>query len=158
MKYNFTKIGQDTYKLTYTNTDGEVKEKEFTRNNKHRKMLDSIAVKTTMRTTKYLADEGLTHDDLVIKKTDEKGHITYDERNYLEIKNQVQVIVTYEVVDEICIDCLGVNIAVLFTEMGLDINSTKKEDADKSYKFINEFLRIIQGIDTKEPFPSEAIK
>lgn len=158
MKYSFLKIGQDTYKFIYEDKNGIKKEKEFTRTNKHREMIESIAIKTSVKTAKYLADEGLSYEDIVIKKNDGKGHITYDEKEYLEIKNQVKNQVTYEIINKICEDCLGSDITNIFIDTGLDINSNKKEDINEVTKFMTEFLKIIQGIDIKEPFPSEEIK
>ena len=84
MKYEFIKVDLDTYKLVYTSKDKKEVSIEFKRTIEMAEKLQGIETTARLNMYKELSKQGITKNDLIIKKDDGKGHITYDETNYQE--------------------------------------------------------------------------
>ena len=143
--YEFAYVKENTFKLIYTNKKGEKVEKEFVRNVEIAKKLQQIQAKARLKMLLELNKMGMTKEDLIIRKDLEKGQVAYDETNFKEYEKGFVELEAVNTVDEIFKDCLGLGIVELLSDMGIDINSTKQEDAKTVELLTKKFVTIITG-------------
>lgn len=143
--YEFTYVKENTFKLIYTNKKGEKVEKEFVRNVETAKKLQQIQAKARLNMLLELNKMGMTKEDLIIRKDLGKGQVTYDETNFKEYEKGFIELEAVNTVDEIFKDCLGLGIVELLSDMGIDINSDKQEDAKTVELLTRKFVTIITG-------------
>ncbi len=144
-KYNFEFVKENTYKLSFTNKNGEKIEKEFVRDVETAKKLQQIQAKARLKMLSELSKLGMTKEDLIIKKEVGKGQVIYDETNYKEYEKTFIEAESIEVVNDLFTKCFGMNIIELIKEFNIDINSTNPEDAKFIETFVADFLNIITG-------------
>lgn len=143
--YEFTYVKENTFKLIYTNKKGEKVEKEFVRDVEIAKKLQQIQAKARLNMLLELNKMGMTKEDLIIRKDLGKGQVTYDEANFKEYEKGFIELEAVNTVDEIFKDCLGLGIVELLSDMGIDINSDKQEDAKTVELLTKKFVTIITG-------------
>lgn len=143
--YEFTYVKENTFKLIYTNKKGEKVEKEFVRNVETAKKLQQIQAKARLKMLLELNKMGMTKEDLIIRKDLGKGQVIYDETNFKEYEKGFIELEAVNTVDEIFKDCLGLGIVELLSDMGIDVNSTKQEDAKTVEVLTRKFVAIITG-------------
>lgn len=153
--YEFKYVKENTFKLIYTNKKGEKVEKQFVRDVEIAKRLQQIQAKARLKMLAELTKLGMTKEDLVIRKEVEKGKVVYDETNYKENEKVFIEIESLNTIDEIFKDYLGLGIVDLLSDMGMDINSDKQEDALFVELFTKKFITIITGnqeaVEEKQP-------
>lgn len=114
MKYEFKKIGADTTELIY-------KDKKFTikRDVGLMKDIQSAIFKAKRKMVFDLAKEGLTKDDLVIKKQEENK--TYeDNTNVVALEEEYTNEATMEMFDGLCKKFFNMGLMELATDIGLE--------------------------------------
>ncbi len=159
MKYEFKTIDLDTYQLIYTNKDGKKITKEFKRTIEMAEKLDGIVEEARFKLAEMLSKRGKTKDDFVIKRDDGKGHVTYDETNYIQLEQGVINDTTGIVVNNIIKECFGMSLIELMADMGVDINDNSPEIQKEAELFGNKFGMIISGgTDKKTPSDGKGSK
>lgn len=143
--YEFAYVKENTFKLIYTNKKGEKVEKEFVRNVEIAKKLQQIQAKARLNMLLELNKMGMTKEDLIIRKDLGKGQVIYDEANFKEYEKGFIELEAVNTVDEIFKDCLGLGIVELLSDMGIDVNSDKQEDAKTVELLTKKFVTIITG-------------
>ena len=147
MNYRFIKKDLDTYKLAYTNIEGKDVEIEFKRTIELASRLQGILSEARVKMFKELSKLGITKNDLIVRKDDGNGHITYDETNYQEYEKYYLQIQEALILNEIIEKLFKKNIQDLFKDMGID-----KLPQDKHPKELENFGKqlgtiINKGID-----------
>lgn len=131
MKYKFTKIDEDTTKLTY-------KDKEFTikKDIDLLKRLGSIQQKAKTNMFLELTKQGITTKDLEVEKH-EGNKTTIDKSNLIELERYYLDLAAQEILNDI---------TKKYTEMGLLalINDIGLED-EESEKFTYDLLFSLRG-------------
>jgi hypothetical protein len=151
MNYEFTKLDLDTYKLVYTDKEKKEVSIEFKRTNEMAKAIQGITAKARIKMYQQLSELGMNKDDLVIKKDDGKGHITYDETNYQEMEKKFTEEETIITVNELIVKCFKKNLMELFIDMGMDIDNASLKDTKAIELFTQKFATIIKGEEEKTP-------
>lgn len=154
MNYEFIKNGLDDYTLKYTDKDNKPVEIPFKRTIEMATKVQAITSNARIKMFKELTKQGMTKDDLIIRRDDGKGHITYDETNYIEFEKKYLEEETALTMNEIMEDCFKMNMIDLFTSMGIDLNSNDPITIKKVSMFSNKFGMIIGN---KDVTPSEPI-
>ena len=154
MNYEFIKNGLDDYTLKYTDKDNKVVEIPFKRTIEMATKVQAITSNARIKMFKELTKQGMSKDDLTIRRDDGKGHITYDETNYIEFEKKYLEEETALTMNEIMEDCFKMNMIDLFTSMGIDLNSNDSITIKKVSMFSNKFGMIIGN---KDVTPSEPI-
>ena len=152
--YNFRYVSTDNYELSYTNKDGVKVCIPFTRTIGMAQKIQGIQASARINMYKELTAQGITKNDLVIKRTNADGSITYDETNYKEYENSYIKVYTALTLNEIVKDCFKKDVAELLTDMGINPNSTNPVDLKKVELFTTKFAKIISGKDEEEQRPS----
>lgn len=154
MNYEFIKNGLDDYTLKYTDKDNKPVEIPFKRTIEMATKVQAITSNARIKMFKELTKQGMTKDDLIIRRDDGKGHITYDETNYIEFEKKYLEEETALTMNEIMEECFKMNIIDLFTSMGINLNSNDPITVKKVSMFSNKFGMIIGN---KDVTPSEPI-
>ena len=154
MNYEFIKNGLDDYTLKYTDKDNKPVEIPFKRTIEMATKVQAITSNARIKMFKELTKRGMTKDDLIIRRDDGKGHITYDETNYIEFEKKYLEEETALTMNEIMEECFKMNIIDLFTSMGINLNSNDPITVKKVSMFSNKFGMIIGN---KDVTPSEPI-
>ena len=151
MQYDFKNIDIDTYELTYKNKKNEEVKKQFKRTIEMAEKLENIPFMAEIELNARLSKIGKTKDDFIIKKDDGKGHITYDETNYNQLKETCMNIVSATTTEEIIKDCFGMGLVELFEDMGVNVEDDNIELQKQAEMFGQKFALIIAGQEDKTP-------
>ena len=152
MQYSFENIDIDTYKLVYTNKNNEKVEKTFKRTIEMAEKLDSVVAVARINMFATLSKMGMTKDNLIVKKKDGKGHVIYDESNYIEFEKKYIEEQTGITVDEIIKECFGMGLVDLMVDMGVDPEDNNSDVQEKALLFGQKFgLIISRGEEDKIP-------
>lgn len=158
MNYEFKKVDLDTFKLIYTNKEKKEVELEFKRTVEMGSKLQGITATARINMFKELTKLGLTKNDLIIKRDDGKGHITYDETNYQEFEKKYIEEESVKVLNELIENCFKKNIVELFEDMGMDITANNSDALKEITIFTQKFSAIITNKEDKLDSPSESNK
>ena len=151
MQYEFKYISTDNYELVYTNTKKEEVKKQFKRTIEMAEKLENIPFMAEIELNSRLSKIGKTKDDFIIKRDDGKGHITYDETNYNQLKETCMNIVSATTTEEIIKDCSGMGLVELFEDMGVNVEDDNVELQKQAEMFGQKFALIIAGQEDKTP-------
>lgn len=149
--YEFVFISTDNYELRYTNKDNEKKVIPFTRTIEMASKLQGIVASARLKMYQELTKMGMTKEDLVIKTKNSDGTTTYNETNYKEFEKKYIETQSALILNEIIEDCFKMDIVGLFTDMGIDANSTDTDVLQKVTNFSKKFSMIISGKDEETP-------
>ena len=117
--------------------------------------LQGIVATARLNMYKELSKQGITKNDLIIKKDDGKGHITYDETNYQEYEKFYIQLEEAIILNEMIEKLFGKNIKEFFDDMGID-NIPEAEQPKQLQLFSSKLGQIInKGLDDT---PSEGNK
>lgn len=154
MKYEFKKNDVDEYSLIYTNKDGQEKKIDFKRTIEMASSLQGMTAKARIEMFKTLSKEGLTKDDLIIKRDLGNGKVTYDETNYRLLEQEFIEEQSMKIANDIMEKCFKMNILDLFKEMGIEINENEQitvEEQQQITLFTQKFMTIIKGNEDTTP-------
>lgn len=131
MKYSFTKIDQDTTELSY-------KDKKFfiKRDIDLLTKMESLPSRARIRMSKDLAKEGMTFEDLEVKKV-VGNKTTIDKTNLMRVEQTYQDMVANEILSEITQKYTHMSFVELLTDIEINIS---EQGAEEREKFIKEFL------------------
>lgn len=131
MKYSFTKIDQDTTELSY-------KDKKFfiKRDIDLLTKMESLPSRARIRMSKDLAKEGMTFEDLEVKKV-VGNKTTIDKTNLMRVEQTYQDIVANEILTEITQKYTHMSFVELLNDIEINIS---EQGAEEREKFIKEFL------------------
>lgn len=138
VQYEFKKLSKDDYELKYEK-NGEEKTISFKQTIDIAKTNEEKYIKANLKINKALADEGLTKDDLIIKKINPDGTETYDERNFIEFRNMILNRIEAENIVEVLSKTFGKSLDEIFTE--LDIDSKNNEEVINFFEKYGEALK-----------------
>ena len=119
VQYEFKKLSKDDYELSYVKGE-ETKTIPFKQTIDIAKTNEEKYIKANLRINKALAEEGLTKDDLIVKKVNEDGTETYDERNFIEFRNMILNRIQAENIVEVLTKTFGKPLNEIFTELEID--------------------------------------
>ena len=119
VQYEFKKLSKDDYELNYVK-NGESKTIKFKQTIDIAKTNEENYIKANLRINKALAEEGLTKDDLIVKKVNEDGTETYDERNFIEFRNMILNRIQAENIVEVLTKTFDRTLDELFAELEID--------------------------------------
>lgn len=154
MIYEFTKIDLDTYKLVYTDKNGKQKEIEFKRTIELAKKLEETTANARFKLYEFLSSRNKTKEDFIVKRSDGKGHTTYDESNYVEFENKFIEEQSAITIDEIMKSCFKMSMYELMEDM-IQKGISEKAIKEQSMMFGQKFRTvIINGIEDKKDIPS----
>ena len=148
--YKFEFISTDNYQLVYTNKFGSKVVKPFTRDVKLARDMQRIQVNARLEMLKDLSDRGMTKDDLVIKRNNADGTITYDETNYREYEQSYLQLASAEMLEKVVKQMFNMSLENLLIDMGVDLNSTNINDNKSVEMFAIKFCKILTGKDEAE--------
>lgn len=157
MDYKFSKIDLDEYELSYTNKNKEKVKIPFKRTVEMGQKIQGITARARAKMFIELTKLGITKDDLIIKKSDGKGHTTYDETNYQEFERKYIEEETLIVMNEIMESCFKKNLVDLFDDIGINTYSNDKDSINAVSTFSQKFGMIISKND-EEKSPSASDK
>ena len=131
MKYSFTKIDQDTTELSY-------KDKKFfiKRDIDLLTKMESLPSRARIRMSKDLAKEGMTFEDLEVKKV-VGNKTTIDKTNLMRVEQTYQDMVANEILSEITQKYTHMSFVELLTDIEINIS---EQGAEERETFIKEFL------------------
>lgn len=138
VQYEFKKLSKDDYELKYEK-NGEEKTISFKQTIDIAKTNEEKYIKANLKINKALADEGLTKDDLIIKKINPDGTETYDEKNFIEFRNMILNRIEAENIVEVLSKTFGKSLDEIFTE--LDIDSKNNEEVINFFEKYGEALK-----------------
>lgn len=119
VKYEFKKLTKDDYELKYEK-NGEEKTISFKQTIDIAKTNEEKYIKANLKINKALAEEGITKDDLIVKKVNPDGTETYDERNFIEFRNMILNRIEAENIVEVLSKTFGRTLDEIFTELEID--------------------------------------
>ena len=119
VQYEFKKLSKDDYELNYVK-NGESKTIPFKQTIDIAKTNEEKYIKANLLINKTLAKEGLTKDDLIVKKINPDGTETYDERNFIEFRNMILNRIQAENIVEVLSKTFDRPLNELFTELEID--------------------------------------
>lgn len=134
MNYKFLEKSLDEYELVYTNKEGKETTRPFKRTVELATKLQSGDKEARMELAMYMTKNGITKDDLTIKREGKNGEIIYDERNYRAFESDFIMTKAYEIAMRIYKDLFGVDFVELLDDMGLN-----EETADDFNQKIVDF-------------------
>lgn len=113
MKYEFKQIDNDTTELSY-------KDKKFTikRDVELMKELQSATFKAKRKMIIDLGKEGITENDLIIKKVEGNKTIE-DKRNIVALENEYIQEATMKLFDDLCIKYFDMSMSELMLDIGV---------------------------------------
>ncbi len=142
MKYEFKEKELDIIELIYTDKSGSKKTKEFKRTVDMAMQLEGCTARARLRMYAEMQKMGVSRDDLVTKKDDGKGKITYDETALNEIEKKYIQEEQGRTAYDLMRNSLG-NVDKLMTE--LELNETEAQ------LFVQKFILINTQGETKQP-------
>lgn len=151
MNYEFKKISLDEFEFIYTNKNNEQKNIQFKRTIEMAKKIQGINASARIKMFKELTSLGMTKNDLIIRKDDEKGHITYDETNYQEFEKKYIEEESMKTMNDIINEALKMNMLDLFEDMGMDLTKQDNEVVEQISLFTQKFVTIISQEQEKTP-------
>lgn len=119
VQYEFKKLSKDDYELNYVK-NGESKTIKFKQTIDIAKTNEEKYIKANLKINKALAEEGITKDDLIVKKINPDGTETYDERNFIEFRNMILNRIEAENIVEVLSKTFGRTLDEIFTELEID--------------------------------------
>lgn len=119
VQYEFKKLSKDDYELNYVK-NGENKVIKFKQTIDIAKTNEEKYIKANLLINKALAKEGLTKDDLIVKKINPDGTETYDERNFIEFRNMILNRIQAENIVEVLSKTFDRTLDELFAELEID--------------------------------------
>ena len=131
MKYKFTKVDQDTTELSYKDKKFFIK-KDIDLLTK----MESIPSRARLKMSKDLAKEGMTFEDLEVKKVS-GNKTTIDKTNLMRVEQTYQDIVANEILSEITQKYTNMSFVELLTDIEINISELGAEERET---FIREFL------------------
>lgn len=147
IKYNFRYVSTDNYELSYTSVKGEEKTIPFRRTIAMAKKIQGVQATARLKMYQELTEQGITKNDLIIKKVNGDGTITYDETNYRLYEEEYVQIQSALILNEVVETCFNMSISDLLLDMGIDPNTTDKDIVKQVELFSKEFTTIIGGKD-----------
>ena len=138
VQYEFKKLSKDDYELKYEK-NGEEKTISFKQTIDIAKTNEEKYIKANLKINKALAEEGITKDDLIIKKINPDGTETYDERNFIEFRNMILNRIEAENIVEVLSKTFGKSLDEIFAE--LDIDSKNNEEVINFFEKYGEALK-----------------
>jgi hypothetical protein len=147
MDYEFTFISTDNYELRYTSKDGVRKVLPFKRTIGMSKKLQGIQATGRLKMYQELTAQGMTKNDLVVKKVADDGSITYDETNYKEFETNYINIASALILNEVIEECFHTSVALLLQDLGVDVNASDNGTLNKITLFTKKFTSVIIGKD-----------
>lgn len=150
MNYEFIYVSTDNYELRYTAKDGTKKVLPFKRTIEMSKRLQGIHAEGRLKMYHELTAQGMTKNDLIIKKTNADGTITYDETNYKEFENNYISIASASILNDIINLCFHMSVEDLLTDMGINVNANDKDTVNKITLFTKKFTSVIIGKDDQQ--------
>lgn len=136
------KINIDEYELVYTNKSDEEVVIPFKRDIELQKTLESINSTARLKMYKELTKQGITKDDLIIKRV-EKGKTIIDETNYKEYENNYIQEATLEILDDVYRKCFKKGVVELILDMK-NVNETNVAELSAS------ITNVLLGRDNEE--------
>ena len=166
MNYKFVYISTDNYELRYTDREGIKKVLPFKRTIEMSKKLQGIQAMGRLKMFQELTAQGMTKKDLIVKKVNEDGSITYDETNYKEYEKSYIELASVMILNEVIKLCFNMNVDELMTEIGIDLQDSSSENIKKITLFTQQFTKVITGdddlntpsVDNKESIPGDDTK
>lgn len=149
MKYEFREKELDVIELTYTDKSGSKKTKEFKRTVDMAMKLEGCTARARLRMYAEMKKMGISRDDLVTKKDDGKGKITYDETALNEIEKKYIQEEQGRTAYDLMRKSLG-NVDKLLSD--LEFNETEAQ------LFVQKFILINTQGEAKCPTPTEGKK
>ena len=122
MEYTIKEVDKDNFELHY----GE-KVILFKKTVNAYSKLQGIAARARISMIKFMKDEGITKDDLIVKNTDDKGHITYDETYYRILEEGFMNDASSAVMNEVLTTMCGYNLIELCKELDILNDGVKQE-------------------------------
>lgn len=119
VQYEFKKLSKDDYELNYVKNN-ENKVIKFKQTIDIAKTNEEKYIKANLLINKALAKEGLTKDDLIVKKINPDGTETYDERNFIEFRNMILNRIQAENIVEVLSKTFDRTLDELFAELEID--------------------------------------
>lgn len=153
LKYEFKYISLDKYELIYTDKNKKEVVIPFTRTVEMATKLQGIEKRARLSMYKDLTEQGMTKEDLIVKKekiVNGKTKTIFDETNYKLYEKEYLDVARYEIINEIYRMCFKMELADLLKSMGVD----EKTNPSDVQLFSEKFALIIAG-KNKEESPSE---
>ena len=138
VKYEFKKLSKDDYVLNYVK-NGEEKTINFKQTIDIAKTNEEKYIKANLKINKALAEEGMTKDDLIIKKINPYGTETYDEKNFIEFRNMILRRIEAENIVEVLTKTFDRPLDELFAE--LEIDDKNEDEVSEFFSKYGEVLR-----------------
>ena len=156
LKYRFEKLSIDTYNLIYINKDNQEEKLEFKRTIDMASKLQGVTARARIKMFKELTEQGLTKDDLIIKKKMGNGKTIYDETNYIEFEKKYMEEEQVIVINEIIESSFGMNMIELFNKLGIDLQSHDEELGKEMQLFGQKLVTVLsKGDDEENKIPSD---
>lgn len=138
VKYEFKKLSKDEYVLNYVK-NGEEKTINFKQTIDIAKTNEEKYIKANLKINKALAEEGMTKDDLIIKKINPDGTETYDEKNFIEFRNMILRRIEAENIVEVLTKTFDRPLDELFTELEID-----DKNEDEVLEFFSKYGEVLK--------------
>lgn len=131
MKYKFNKIDQDTTELSYKDRKFLIK-----RDIELLSKMESLPNRARIKMSKDLANEGMTFEDLEVKKIVGNKTIV-DKTNLMRVEQTYQDLVANEILNEISQKYTQMSFVELLNDIEINISD---QGAEERETFIKEFL------------------
>lgn len=138
VKYEFKKLSKDEYVLSYEK-NGEEKTINFKQTIDIAKTNEEKYIKANLKINKALAEEGMTKDDLIIKKINPDGTESYDEKNFIEFRNIILRRIEAENIVEILTKTFDRPLDDLFAELEID-----DKNEDEVLEFFSKYGEVLK--------------
>lgn len=138
VQYEFKKLSKDDYELNYVK-NGESKTINFKQTIDIAKTNEEKYIKANLKINKALAEEGLTKDDLIIKKINPDGTETYDEKNFVEFRNMILNRIEAENIVEVLSKTFDRTLDELFAELEID-----DKNEDEVLEFFSKYGEVLR--------------
>lgn len=138
VKYEFKKLSKDDYVLNYIK-NGEEKTINFKQTIDIAKTNEEKYIKANLKINKALAEEGMTKDDLIIKKTNPDGTESYDEKNFIEFRNLILRRIEAENIVEVLTKTFDRPLDDLFAELEID-----DKNEDEVLEFFSKYGEVLK--------------
>ena len=138
VKYEFKKLSKDDYVLNYIK-NGEEKTINFKQTIDIAKTNEEKYIKANLKINKALAEEGMTKDDLIIKKINPDGTESYDEKNFIEFRNMILRRIEAENIVEVLTKTFDRPLDELFAELEID-----DKNEDEVLEFFSKYGEVLK--------------
>lgn len=138
VKYEFKKLSKDEYVLNYIK-NGEEKTINFKQTIDIAKTNEEKYIKANLKINKALAEEGMTKDDLIIKKINPDGTESYDEKNFIEFRNMILRRIEAENIVEVLTKTFDRPLDDLFAELEID-----DKNEDEVLEFFSKYGEVLK--------------